>query len=100
VFQRRSSFRKKIEPNVHVKAVDSPNWISKVTFMLYRPGRSYHHVFNAVVDARGSVASGLMGLRLIPIANEVLAAWPEYRYATKECVSGEMGKRHVKLGIP
>ena len=23
-----------------------------------------------------------MELRLIPIANEVLAAWPEYKYAT------------------
>ena len=49
-----------------------------------RLGVSYHHVFDAAVEALGSAASGLMGLRLIPIANEVLAAWPEYRYATKE----------------
>lgn len=55
-----------------------------------RLGISYHHVFDAAVEARGSAASRLMGLRLIPIANEVLAAWPEYRYATKErCERGQ-----------
>ena len=47
-------------------------------------GITHHHVFDAAIDARGSAASGLMRLRLIPIANEVLAAWPEYRYATEE----------------
>lgn len=28
-----------------------------------------------------------MGIRLRPIANEVLAAWPEYKYATRKAVS-------------
>ena len=57
-------------------------------------GISYHHVFHAAVDARGSAASELMGLRLIPIAREVLAAWPEYRYATIE--TSEQGQHEEK----
>lgn len=59
---------------------------------------TYHHVFAAVMEVRGLSASGPVGLRLIPIANEILAAWPEYRYATGKQVrirQQAYGARHT-----
>jgi hypothetical protein len=60
---------------------------------------TYHHVFDAVVVALVSAVYWLIDFRLSPIANEVLAACPEYRYATKGGVSEENDTK-VRLNIP
>lgn len=41
-----------------------------------------------------------MGIRLMPIANEVLAACPEYKYATKGYMSKDSTTSTVKFGTP
>lgn len=43
---------------------------------------SYHQVCEAAEDVLGSAASGSIGFLLIPMAKDVLTAWPEYKYAT------------------
>jgi hypothetical protein len=48
---------------------------------------TYHHVLDAMLGTPGSDFVWSIGLLLIPIAKAVLAAWPEYRYATSRCVS-------------